>query len=90
MLKAPHDIVAKAKILSAIDNKFDFPIGAAALQFPQAHPSINSVILGPRSQTELKEILKWQNTRISSEFWTNLKDKRLLAAELPTPEQYEI
>ena len=84
--KAPADIVAKTKRLSAVANEFNVPLGAAALQFPQAHPLITSVIPGPRSETELKEILKWQNTKISSEFWTNLKDKKLLAAEAPTPE----
>ena len=83
--KAPEDMVAKAKRLSAVANKFDIPLGAAALQFPQAHPLINSVIPGPRSETELNEILKWQYTKISSGFWSELKDKKLLAAEAPTP-----
>ena len=83
--KAPDDILGKAKILSAIANEFDIPLGAAALQFPQAHPSIISVIPGPRSETELKEILKWQNTRISSEFWTKLKEKNCSPQRLPHP-----
>ena len=84
--QAPTDIVEKAKKLNAVANEFDIRLGAAALQFPQAHPLITSVIPGPRSEAELIQILEWQDTKIPSEFWTNLKDNNLVAAEAPTPE----
>ena len=83
--KAPAVVVAKAKKLEAVANDFDIPLGAAALQFPQAHHLVTSVIPGPRSEAELIEILEWQSIKIHSEFWTSLKDKNLLAAEAPTP-----
>ena len=65
---------------------FWIPLGAAALQFPQAHQIISSVIPGPRSELELLEIISWQETKIPIEFWTALKDKNLLDIDAPTPQ----
>jgi D-threo-aldose 1-dehydrogenase len=75
----------KATKLKAIADEFAIPLGAAALQFPQAHDIISSVIPGPRSEDELVEILAWQRTKIASEFWVRLKDERLLMHEAPVP-----
>ena len=83
--KAPAQIMEKAKKLKAIADEFTIPLGAAALQFPQAHDIISSVIPGPRSEDELVEILGWQSTKIASEFWVRLKDERLLMHEAPVP-----
>ena len=83
--KAPAQMMEKAKKLKAIADEFAIPLGAAALQFPQAHDIISSVIPGPRSENELVEILAWQSTKIVSEFWVRLKDERLLMHEAPVP-----
>jgi D-threo-aldose 1-dehydrogenase len=83
--KAPAQIMEKATKLKAIADEFAIPLGAAALQFPQAHDTISSVIPGPRSEDELVEILAWQRTKIASEFWVRLKDERLLMHEAPVP-----
>jgi D-threo-aldose 1-dehydrogenase len=83
--KAPAQIMEKATKLKAIADEFAIPLGAAALQFPQAHDIISSVIPGPRSEDELVEILAWQRTKIASEFWVRLKDERLLMHEAPVP-----
>ena len=83
--KAPKDLIEKTKKLASIADEFNIPLGAAALQFPQAHNIITSVIPGPRSDTELLEIIAWQETKIPVEFWTALKDKNLLAIDTPTP-----
>jgi D-threo-aldose 1-dehydrogenase len=83
--KAPEDLIEKTKKLANIADEFNIPLGAAALQFPQAHNIITSVIPGPRSDTELLEIIAWQETKIPVEFWTALKDKNLLVIDTPTP-----
>ena len=83
--KAPKDLIEKTKKLASIADEFNIPLGAAALQFPQAHNIITSVIPGPRSDTELLEIIAWQETKIPVEFWTALKDKNLLVIDTPTP-----
>ena len=83
--KAPKDLIEKTKKLASIADEFNIPLAAAALQFPQAHNIISSVIPGPRSEMELLEIIAWQETEIPVEFWTALKDKNLLAIDTPTP-----
>jgi D-threo-aldose 1-dehydrogenase len=83
--KAPEDLIKKTKKLASVADEFNIPLAAAALQFPQAHNIISSVIPGPRSEMELLEIIAWQETEIPVEFWTALKDKNLLAIDTPTP-----
>ena len=83
--KAPKNLIEKTKKLASIADEFNIPLGAAALQFPQAHNIITSVIPGPRSDAELLEIIAWQETKIPVEFWSALKDKNLLVIDTPTP-----
>jgi D-threo-aldose 1-dehydrogenase len=83
--KAPKDLIEKTKKLASIADEFNIPLGAAALQFPQAHNIITSVIPGPRSDAELLEIIAWQEIKIPVEFWSALKDKNLLVIDTPTP-----
>jgi D-threo-aldose 1-dehydrogenase len=83
--KAPKDLIEKTKKLASIADEFNIPLGAAALQFPQAHNIITSVIPGPRSDAELLEIIAWQEIKIPVEFWNALKDKNLLVIDTPTP-----
>lgn len=83
--KAPKNLIEKTKKLASIADEFNIPLGAAALQFPQAHNIITSVIPGPRSGAELLEIIAWQEIKIPVEFWNALKDKNLLVIDTPTP-----
>lgn len=83
--KAPKNLIEKTKKLASIADEFNIPLGAAALQFPQAHNIITSVIPGPRSDAELLEIIAWQEIKIPVEFWNALKDKNLLVIDTPTP-----
>ena len=84
--KAPENLVNKTRKLANVADEFNIPLGAAALQFPQAHQIVSSVIPGPRSELELLEIISWQETKIPMEFWTSLKDKNLLDIDAPTPQ----
>ena len=84
--KAPENLVNKTRKLANVADEFNIPLGAAALQFPQANQIISSVIPGPRSVLELLEIISWQETKIPMEFWTSLKDKNLLDIDTPTPQ----
>ncbi len=85
LLQSTQNLIEKTKKLASIADEFNIPLGAAALQFPQAHNIITSVIPGPRSDAELLEIIAWQETKIPVEFWTALKDKNLLVIDTPTP-----
>ncbi len=81
---APADIVARARALGAVADRFQIPLPAAALQFPLGHPIVTSVIPGPRNKSELLEILDWFRTPIPADFWTTLKNEGLLETDAPT------
>lgn len=83
--KAPPEIVEKVSRLRALADAHKVPLGAAALQFPLAHPIVCTVLTGPKSPAELDGILKWWNTTIPQAFWDDLGRSGLLAAGTPLP-----
>lgn len=60
-------------------------VGAAALQFPLAHPAVVSVVCGLRSVAEVDAALLRQRAEIPATTWKTLRDEGLLAAGAPTP-----
>ena len=60
-------------------------IGAAALQFPLAHPAVVSVVAGMRSRDEVVSAIRRFNTEIPGTFWQTLKEQGLLQPGAPTP-----
>src|SRR5690606_33396632 len=81
----PPEILDKVARLQEVCAAIDVPLGAAALQFPLAHPVICTVLTGPKSPAELDGILGWWNTDIPAEFWTALADRKLVAPGTPLP-----
>ena len=81
---APEHVKKKVNSLYLVAQKYNVPIGAAAIQFPLANPIISSVIPGPRSKKELQQILDWFFLEIPIEFWADLKDQMLIHEEAPT------
>jgi D-threo-aldose 1-dehydrogenase len=82
---APPPIVERARKLSAVCERHGVPLGAAALQFPLAHPAIVSVVAGYRSTAEVDTNLRWQEQPIPAALWDELKAERLLRADAPIP-----
>jgi D-threo-aldose 1-dehydrogenase len=83
--KAPEHIVQRVADLETLCREFGVPIGAAALQFPLAHPAICNVLPGPKSPEELDGILTWWKAEVPDELWTALADRRLVAPGTPLP-----
>ena len=76
--KAPADVVAKARTLADVAERFSIPLAAAALQFPLRDDIVSAVIPGPRDKNELAQILEWFSVPIPSEFWAMLLSEGLL------------
>jgi D-threo-aldose 1-dehydrogenase len=70
---APDTVIARVARLLDICSRYRVPLGAAALQFPLTHPAVASVIPGPRSVAELKEIVSWLQVPIPDALWHDLK-----------------
>lgn len=83
--KAPAEIVDKARALGSVAEEYSIPLAAAALQFPLGNDIVSSVIPGPRSKGELKQIIEWFETPIPEQFWASLKSKGLVEDSAPVP-----
>ena len=82
---APHDVADKVQRLAAVCERHSVPLGAAALQFPLAHPAIVSVVAGYRSAAEVDLNLRWLEWRIPRGLWDELRAEELLPADAPVP-----
>ena len=61
------------------------PIGAVALQFVLAHPSVAAAIPGARSANEAVEAQRLMRIDIPKALWSALKSGGLLDERAPTP-----
>lgn len=82
---ASSDIVERVAAIESVCAQFAVPLQAAALQFPAAHPAVINVLVGSRSATELDANLANARFPIPSEFWTALRDQRLIDPSAPLP-----
>jgi D-threo-aldose 1-dehydrogenase len=73
------------KKIAAVCDAHKVPLPAAALHFPLAHQAVASVIPGPRSDDELRQILAWWEEKIPAGLWRDLRTEKLIDAEAPIP-----
>jgi len=53
-------------------------VGAAALQFPLAHPAVVTVVAGLRSVGEVRSAVERLNTELPASLWAHLREEGLL------------
>ena len=82
---APNDVIEKAQQIEKVCSSHNIPLPAAALQFPIAHPQVATVIPGPRSRAEARDILNWWKLEIPQSLWSDLKAEGLMHPETPVP-----
>ena len=82
---APAQVVEKVKAINAICASHNVPLPAAALQFPLGSSLVSSVIPGPRSRNEVKQILEWFSHDIPTSLWSDLQTAGLLHEDAPLP-----
>jgi D-threo-aldose 1-dehydrogenase len=75
----------KAQRIEAVCTRHGVPLGAAALQFPLAHPCVAAVIPGPNAPEQVRRNLEWVRWPIPADLWAELKSEGLIAPEAPTP-----
>jgi D-threo-aldose 1-dehydrogenase len=83
---APRDITMRVRALEAVCDRYQVSLAAAALQFPLAHPQVISVIPGLESAHHVSETVRLYNTRIPSEFWSELRSDGLVRGDAPVPD----
>jgi D-threo-aldose 1-dehydrogenase len=82
---APPPLVERALRIKAICERHAVPLRAAALAFPFGHPAVASVLVGPKSVTELEDTARMLQIPIPHPLWDDLKAHGLLAPGIPVP-----
>lgn len=83
--RPPQAVLDRVKAIAAVCDSHSVPLPAAAMQFPLAHPIVSSVIPGPRSAAELRQIMAWTALPIPASLWSDLKSAGLVPANTPVP-----
>lgn len=84
------EILQKVRDIEAVCDRFSISLGAAALQFPLSHPSVTTVLPGPRSTEQVRCMRRWFEESIPPDFWAALKQEQLLPANILSPESLSI
>jgi D-threo-aldose 1-dehydrogenase len=82
---AEEPILQRVRQIEAVCKELNVPMKAAALQFVLAHPAIPTNIPGTRTKNHLDENLKLIAHPIPKEFWTELKRRKIVREDAPTP-----
>lgn len=82
---APPHVIYKVRQLETLCDRYRFPLAAAALQFPLAHPAVASVIPGMGSIRQVTQTLSLLNTSIPDAFWRDLRSHGLVHPQAPLP-----
>ncbi|MFF9511743.1 aldo/keto reductase [Streptomyces sp. NPDC014724] len=82
---APLDLLSRALDLKAACERHGVPLRAAALRFPFGHPSVASVLVGLRSAAEARDAGAMLAHPVPDALWSELKERGLLPADVPTP-----
>jgi D-threo-aldose 1-dehydrogenase len=82
---ASATVLARAQQFYDICAATGVDVGAAALQFPLAHPAVASVVCGLRSADEVAVSVQRLAQPIPMETWRQLRAAGLLGARMPVP-----
>jgi len=82
---APPEIAQRVEVIQKICDAHGVPLPAAALQFPLAHPLVDSVIPGLDSPERVVHTLALHQYDIPPGLWQDLKQENLIRADAPTP-----
>jgi D-threo-aldose 1-dehydrogenase len=82
---APQPLIDKAQKIEALCKRHGVELGAAAMQFPLAHPAFCSVIPGALSIREVTENVERLSAKIPVALWAELKHEKLLDPAAPVP-----
>ena len=84
--KAPADVVERVRRISEVCQSHGVPLPAAALRFPLGASQVASVIPGPRSRNDMRQILDWFQMDIPASLWSDLQGEALIVENAPLPE----
>jgi D-threo-aldose 1-dehydrogenase len=84
-MEPSREVIDRVRRLEVVCARHGVSLGAAALQFPLAHPAVVAVLPGPRTAEQVEASVRWLEETIPDGLWRELKRERLLEAAAPTP-----
>ncbi|MET9532911.1 MULTISPECIES: aldo/keto reductase [unclassified Streptomyces] len=69
---APAGVLGRALRMQALCGRYGIPLRAAALQFPRRHPAVASVLVGTRSDAEVRDAAEMLRLDIPEALWDEL------------------
>lgn len=75
----------RARRIYAICAEEGVDVGAAALQFPLAHPAVCAVVAGIRNVMEVESALARSSQRLPARIWPRLRGAGIIEAVAPVP-----
>lgn len=82
----PAAIIDRVRQIEEQCDRFGVALGAAALQFPLAHPVVASVIPGIGSTAHLHSAIGQMAQPVPATFWQALREEGLIDRRAPVPE----
>jgi D-threo-aldose 1-dehydrogenase len=82
---ASEEILEKTRRIEEICKRNNTPLGAAAMQFPLAHPLVASIIPGALEPGHVEANVGLFRHEIPSALWAELKEEGLMREDAPIP-----
>ncbi|WP_033279057.1 aldo/keto reductase [Streptomyces sp. NRRL F-525] len=83
--QAPGELLERALRMKAVAERHGITLRAAALAFCAAHPAVASVLVGARSEAEVRDCAEQFAVDVPAGFWQELRETGLLSADAPIP-----
>lgn len=65
-------VVAKVEELRAVCDRHGVPLAAAAIQFPLRHPAVACVVIGAKTESQLRQNIAWFDAPLPDDLWAEL------------------
>jgi D-threo-aldose 1-dehydrogenase len=83
--KIPQPIIVKREKLREVAGRHGVDLRAAALQFSATPDIASALIVGAASEQQIVADYSSMQVKIPAEFWTELKERRLIEQDAPVP-----
>jgi D-threo-aldose 1-dehydrogenase len=82
----PEEVLTRALRMQVVCQRRGVALRAAALQFPFGHPAVVSVLVGARTDAEVRDAVHEATIAIPPIVWTDLRGTALLPDRVPVPD----
>ncbi|TAN04916.1 MAG: aldo/keto reductase [Rhodanobacteraceae bacterium] len=79
-------VLERARAIYAVCAEQRVDVGAAALQFPLAHPAVAAVVAGMRNVVEVECTISRSSQRLPARIWSRLRGAGIIALDAPVPD----